>query len=189
MITPEPLEITQILNDWNHGDAEAGERLLPFIYNELKRQARFLMNRERSDHTLQPTALVHEAFLKLSKLNEIKWNDRKHFYRFTAQLMRQILVDHARHHAATKRGNNIIHFSVDDLEIPLEQRADAVLRLHEALEELAKIDERQAQVVELRYFGGLTVAEAAEALEMSERSAAREWQEARLWLYRELNTG
>lgn len=180
-------EITRILHDWNGGDAEAGERLLPFVYQELKRQARFLMSRERSDHTLQPTALVHEAFLKLSNLSEIKWNDRRHFYRFTAHVMRQILVDYARQHAAEKRGNNTIHFSVDDLQIPAEERAEAVLRLDEALERLAEADEKQAQIVELRYFGGMTVSEVAEALDISERSVAREWQEAKLWLFRELN--
>ena len=181
------LEITQILQDWNGGDAEAGERLLPFVYHELKRQARFLMARERSDHTLQPTALVHEAFLKLSNLSEIRWNDRKHFYRFTAQVMRQILVDYARQHAAEKRGSRTVRYSIDDLQIPMEERAYAVLRLDEALEKLAEVDGKQAQVVELRYFGGMTVAEVAEALEISERSVAREWQEARLWLYLELN--
>lgn len=124
----DALEITQILRDWNGGDANAGERRLPFVYQELKRQARFLMSRERSDHTLQPTALVHEAFLKLSNLSEIKWNDRKHFYRFTAQVMRQILVDYARQHAAEKRGKNTIHFSVDDLQIPVEERAGSTTR-------------------------------------------------------------
>jgi RNA polymerase sigma factor (TIGR02999 family) len=180
-------EITLILQDWNNGDAEAGERLLPFVYKELKRQARFLMSRERSNHTLQPTALVHEAFLKLTDLTEIKWNDRSHFYRFVSHLMRQILVDHARQYAATKRGNRTIHFSIDDLQIPVEERADAILRLDEALERLARFDERQAKIVEMRYFGGMKAAEIAAALGISERSVGREWQAARLWLYRELN--
>lgn len=180
-------EITLILQDWNNGDAGAGERLLPFVYKELKRQARFLMSRERSNHTLQPTALVHEAFLKLTDLTEIKWNDRSHFYRFVSHLMRQILVDHARQHAADKRGNGAIHFSADDLQIPAEERAGAILRLDEALERLARLDERQAKIVEMRYFGGLKASEIAEALDISERSVGREWQAARLWLYRELN--
>ena len=183
----QTVEITKILHEWNDGDASAGERLLPFVYHELKRQAKFLMSRERSDHTLQPTALVHEAFLKLTALNEIRWNDRKHFFRFVSQIMRQILVDYARIHAADKRGNKQIHFSIDDLQIPSEERAEAVLRLDEALERLAQLDERQAKVVEMRYFGGMTANEIAEALEISERSVGREWQEARLWLYRELN--
>lgn len=180
-------EITLILQDWNNGDAGAGERLLPFVYKELKRHARFLMSRERSNHTLQPTALVHEAFLKLTELAEIKWNDRRHFYRFVSQLMRQILVDHARRHVAAKRGSRTIHFSIDDLQIPAEERAGAVLQLDEALERLAQFDERQAKIVEMRYFGGMKVSEIAEALSISERSVGREWQSARLWLYRELN--
>lgn len=183
----QPVEITKILYEWNDGNAEAGERLLPFVYQELKRQAKFLMSRERSDHTLQPTALVHEAFLKLTELNEIKWQNRKHFFSFVSQIMRQILVDYARSHAAEKRGNNVIHFSVDDLQIPSEERAAAVLRLDEALNELAKLDERQAKIVEMRYFGGMKADEIAEALDISERTVGREWQEARLWLYRQLN--
>ncbi|HEX8734127.1 MAG TPA: sigma-70 family RNA polymerase sigma factor [Pyrinomonadaceae bacterium] len=180
-------EITLILQDWNNGDAGAGERLLPFVYKELKRQARFLMSRERSNHTLQPTALVHEAFLKLTDLTEIKWNDRSHFYRFVSHLMRQILVDYARKHAAIKRGSSTIHFSINDLQIPVEERAGAILRLDDALERLARLDERQAKIVEMRYFGGLKASEIAGALDISERSVGREWHAARLWLYRELN--
>lgn len=107
MSNRQTAEITQLLQNWNDGDEGAGERLLPFVYQELKRNARILMSKERADHTLQPTALVHEAFLKLTELTEIRWNDRRHFYRFVAQLMRQILVDYARLHAAAKRGNQI----------------------------------------------------------------------------------
>ena len=187
MSANQPAEITQILLEWNDGDAEAGERLLPFVYKELKRSARFLMSRERSDHTLQPTALVHEAFLKLTELNEIKWQNRGHFYRFVSKLMRQVLVDHARTHAAIKRGSAAIHFSAEDLEIPAETRAASILDLDEVLERLAKSDAQQAKVVEMRYFGGLTNAEIAEALDISERTVMREWQAARLWLFRELN--
>ena len=180
-------EITQILHDWNDGDANAGERLLPFVYQELKRTARFLMSRERSDHTLQPTALVHEAFLKLTSLSEINWKDRRHFYRFVSQLMRQILVDHARLHAAAKRGSNPINFSIDDLQIPAEERAASILFLDEALKRLAEFDEKQAKIVEMRYFGGMTNHEIAEALGISARTVIREWESARIWLYRELN--
>lgn len=186
MSANQTAEITKILHEWNDGDREAGERLLPFVYHELKLKAKFLMSRERSDHTLQPTALVHEAFLKLTELNEIRWNDRKHFFKFVSQIMRQILVDYARTHAADKRGNKQIHFSIDDLQIPSEERAAEVLRLDEALERLAQLDEKQAKVVEMRYFCGMKASEIAEALEISERSVGREWQEARLWLYREL---
>jgi RNA polymerase sigma-70 factor (ECF subfamily) len=183
----EESEITLILQDWNNGSVDAGERLLPIVYQELKKQARFLMSRERTNHTLQPTALVHEAFLKLTNLTEIKWNDRVHFYRFVSQLMRQILVDHARQHAADKRGNGAIHFSIDDLQISAEERAGAILQLDDALARLDRLDERQAKIVEMRYFGGMKIAEIAEALDISERSVGREWQAARLWLYRELN--
>lgn len=183
----QAVEITKILHEWNGGDASASERLLPFVYQELKRQARFLMARERSDHTLQPTALVHEAFLKLTGLNEIKWNDRKHFFRFVSQIMRQILVDYARLHAAEKRGNNPIHFSIEDLQLPVEERAEAILRLDEALEELSRIDEKQAKIVEMKFFGGMTLDEIGESLDINKRTVSREWREARIWLYRELN--
>jgi len=180
-------EITQILHDWNEGDAAAGERLLPFVYAELKRNAQALMSRERVDHTLQPTALVHEAFLKLTNLTEIEWKDRRHFYRMVSRLMRQILVDHARMHAAEKRGGKAIHFSIDDMHVPAEDRAGAILHLDDALERLAELDERQANIVEMRYFGGMRNSEIAETLEISERTVIREWESARLWLYRELN--
>lgn len=180
-------EITQLLRQWNDGDGSAAEQLLPFVYDELKRQARFLMSAERTGHTLQPTALVHEAFVKLSGLSEVEWNDRKHFFRFASQIMRQVLVDHARTRAADKRGNAPVHFSVDDLQIPAEERAYAVVRLDEALDELAEIDERQATIVEMRYFGGMSASEIAEVLDLSERTVGREWKAARLWLYSELN--
>ena len=180
-------DITQILQDWNSGDEKAKERLLAVVYDELKRQARFLMSKERADHTLQPTALVHEAFLKLSKQSKIEWKNRRHFYGIAAHLMRQILVDHARLYAAGKRGGNPIHFSLDDVQIPVEQRADSILALDEVLERLEALDEQQARIVEMRFFGGMTNQEIAENMEISERTVGREWQSARLWLYRELN--
>lgn len=180
-------EITQILQDWNNGDEGAKERLLPFVYDELKRQARLLMSKERADHTLQPTALVHEAFLKLSKQSEVEWKDRSHFYGIASRLMRQILVDHARLYASDKRGNNPIHFSVNDVQIPIEERADSILVLDEVLQRLEKFDEQQAKIVEMRFFGGMNNQEIAENMAISERTVGREWQSARLWLYRELN--
>lgn len=187
MSEKQPSEITRILQDWNDGNPDAKERLLPFVYEELKRQARFLMARERSNHTLQPTALVHEAFLRLAETSGINWQNRSHFYGIASRLMRQILVNHARTHGAIKRGSNTIHFSVDDLQIPVEQRADSILAVDEALESLAKFDERQAKIIEMRFFGGMSNAEIAEALEISERTVGREWQSAKLWLFRELN--
>jgi RNA polymerase sigma-70 factor, ECF subfamily len=182
-----PSEITQILHDWNGGDTDAKERLLPFVYNELKRQARFLMSKERQNHTLQPTALVHEAFLKLNEQTGVDWQNRSHFYGIISRLMRQILVDHARSHAAEKRGSNAIHFSLDDVQIPIEERASSILAVDEVLQKLAEFDERQAQIIEMRFFGGLNNAEIAENLQISERTVGREWQTARLWLFRELN--
>ena len=179
-------DITQILHDWNGGDADARERLLRFVYDELKRHARYLMSRERSDHTLQPTALVHEAFLKMGNATGVVWKDRSHFFGVTSHVMRQVLVDHARLHAANKRGNNPIHFSTDDIDIPVDERADSILAIDEVLGRLAAMDMRQAQVVEMRFFGGLTNAEISEALKISERTVVREWNSARLWLYREL---
>jgi len=187
MSEPTTSEITRILHDWNNGDADAGERLLPIVYLELKRNARFLMARERADHTLQPTALVHEAFLKLTEIQEIEWKSRRHFYHFVSKLMRQILVDHVRRHTAAKRGKAEIHFSIDDLQLPAEERADSILKLDEALNQLAKFDAKQEKIVEMRYFGGMTNAEIAEALGISERTVVREWQSARIWLFRELN--
>lgn len=180
-------EITQILQDWNNGNEDAKERLLPFVYDELRRQARYLMSMERANHTLQPTALVHEAFMKLSEQSGAEWKNRSHFYGIASRMMRQILVDHARRHASDKRGNNVIHFSLDDVQISLEERADSILMLNEVLERLAEFDEQQTKIVEMRFFGGMTNLEIAESLEISERTVGREWQAARLWLYRELN--
>lgn len=180
-------EITQILQDWNGGNENAKELLLPFVYDELRRQARYLMSSERSNHTLQPTALVHEAFLRLTEQTGIEWRDRSHFYGFASRIMRQILVDHARLHATHKRGNHPIHFSLDDVQIPIEERAEAILLLNDILDRLEKFDEQQAKIVEMRFFGGMQNAEIAENLGISERTVGREWQAARLWLYRELN--
>ena len=183
----ESLEITQFLRDWNSGDSNAKEHLLRLVYDDLKRHARSLMSRERSNHTLQPTALVHEAFLKMGNATGVVWQDRKHFFGITSHLMRQVLVDHARMHSSNKRGNKPIHISTDDIDIPVDERADSILAINEVLDRLAAIDERQAQIVEMRFFGGMTNAEIAEALDLAERTVGREWPAARLWLFRELN--
>lgn len=182
-----PSEITQILLDWNDGNADAKDRLLPFVYDELRRQARSLMSRELANHTLQPTALVHEAFIRLSEQSGVDWQNRSHFYGIASRLMRQILVDHARSHAAAKRGSNPIHFSLDDVQIPIEERAGSILAVDEVLERLAALDERQAKIVEMQFFGGMNHKEIAESLEISERTVGREWQSAKLWLFIELN--
>jgi len=180
-------EITQILQDWNGGNKAAKEQLLPFVYDELKRQARRLMSKERVNHTLQPTALVHEAFMKLSEQSGVDWQNRSHFYGYASRMMRQILVDHARLHAAAKRGSKPIHFSIDDVQIPVEERANSILNLNEALERLEAFDGQQAKLVEMKFFGGMSNQEIAETLDISERTVGREWQVARLWLFRELN--
>lgn len=181
------LEITQVLREWNGGDSDAKEHLLGLVYDDLKRHARSLMSKERSNHTLQPTALVHEAFMKMGNATGVVWQDRKHFFGITSHLMRQVLVDHARLHATNKRGNRPIHFSTDDVDIPVDERADSILAINEVLDRLAAIDERQAQIVEMRFFGGMTNTEIAEALDIAERTVGREWQSARLWLFRELS--
>lgn len=180
-------EITQILHDWNAGNEEARDRLLPFVYDQLRRQAGIMMSRERSNHTLQPTALVHEAFIKLSKDSGIEWKDRSHFYGIASNMMRQILIQHARHHAAEKRGGNPVHFSIYDLQIPVEERSNSIIALDEALERLAELDAQQASVVEMRFFGGFNNEEIAESLGISIRTVVRIWQAAKFWLYRELN--
>lgn len=180
-------DITGVLHEWSDGDEDAKERLLQLVYNEMKRHARYLMAQERGEHTLQPTALVHEAYLKLSDGARVAWKDRSHFYGFASRLMRQILVDHARRHASAKRGSRPIHFSLDEVQIPVEERADSLLILDDVLTRLAALDERQATIVERRFFGGMTNAEIAESLDISERTVVREWESARLWLYRELN--
>lgn len=186
MIEKSPTEITQILQEWNDGNEDAKERLMPYVYDELRRQARGLMSRERDGHTLQATALVHEAFMQISKQSGIDWKNRSHFFGIASLLMRQILVQHARTRAAAKRGNSPIHFSLDDVQVPVEQRAESLLALDEALEELAKINLEQAKIVEMRFFGGLSNEEIAEALGISVRSVVRKWGAARLWLYRAL---
>jgi RNA polymerase sigma factor (TIGR02999 family) len=180
-------EITQILKDWNNGDADAKDNLIPFVYEELKRQARMLMAKERPNHTLQPTALIHEAFFRLKKQSGVDWKNRSHFYGVASHLMRQILVDHARRRAMDKRGNNPIHFSLDDINVSAEEQSYSIIALDEVLEKFAELNKQQAQIVEMKFFGGLTNKEVAEALEISERTVVNKWKVAKIWLYRELN--
>lgn len=180
-------EVTQILHEWSKGNANAPERLMPFVYDELRRLARSFLSRERVNHTLQPTALVNEAYLRLVDQTRVNWQNRAHFYGIASSMMRRILIDHARAHSTEKRGGAALRLSIDDVQIPIEQRAAGLLALDEALERLAQMDERKAQVVEMRFFGGLSDEEIAEVLKVTTRTVLRDWQKARLWLYRELS--
>ena len=180
-------EVTQILRDWQSGDKSAAERLFPLVYDELKRQARKYLRRERVNHTLQPTALVHEAYLRLIDQTGLTAETRTHFFAVAARLMRQILVDHARTRNAEKRGGAAERFSIEDIEILPDQSAADLLELDEALQRLEAIDERKCRVVDLRFFGGLSENEIAEVLGVSEKTVRRDWHFAKLWLFRELS--
>lgn len=181
-------EVTRILREWSGGGGDAPARLMPFVYDELRQQARRFLSRERAAHTLQPTALVHEAYLRLVDQTSVSWQNRAHFYGVASSMMRRVLVDHARAHAADKRGGaEAVRLSVDDVQIPLEERAASFVALDEALEKLAGFDERKAKIVEMRFFGGLTEDEIAEVLGVSTRTILRDWKTARLWLFRELS--
>jgi RNA polymerase sigma factor (TIGR02999 family) len=183
--SPDP-QLTRLLQAWQQGDAPAGEQLVPLVYAELRRIARIKLGAERAGHTLQATALVHEAWLRLMQQHGAGWQNRAQFFAIAAQAMRRILVDHARRRQAAKRGSGEPMADVDDLAnvlvspVPDEQ----LVALDAALERLAAIDERQAKVVELRFFGGLSVEEAAEILALSATTVKREWATARLWLFR-----
>ncbi len=181
-----PHNVTLILQEWSDGDPDAPARLMPLVYAELRRLARDYLRRERSDHTLQPTALVHEAYLRLVDQTRLTWQNRAHFYGIAAQLMRRILVDHARTHGAQKRGGATQKLSLDEARFSPEERPADLLALDEALKALAETDERKARVVELRFFGGLNMEETAEVLQVSEKTIRRDWQMAKLWLHREL---
>ena len=179
-------EVTQILHDWSGGDRAAPERLMPLVYDELWRLARSFLARERGGHTLQPTALVHEAYVRLVDQTRVSWQNRSHFYGIASSMMRRVLIDHARAHVAEKRGGAAVRLSVDDVDIPVEQRASGLLALDEALSRLAQFDERKSKVVEMRFFGGMSDEEIAEALGVTTRTVLRDWKTARLWLFREL---
>ncbi len=180
--------VTQLLVEWSHGDQDALERLTPLVYGELRRLARRHLSRERSDHTLQSTALVHEAYLRLIDQRSVQWQNRAHFFGVAAQLIRRILIDYARAKQAGKRGSGACLLSLDEaLDSPAGGRPLNIVALDDALEELAKIDPRQSRIVELRFFAGLTVEETAEVLNVSTPTVNREWAAAKAWLFRELN--
>lgn len=185
--TPPAGEVTGLLIAWNQGDQEAVERLMPLVYAELRRIAERQFRRERAGHTLQPTAVVHEAYFRLVDQTRVTWKNRGHFFAIAAQAMRRILIDHARAREADKRGGREDRVTLD-VGIASPEPADDVdlLALDEALVRLKALDEPQARIVELRFFGGLSIEETAEALETSPSSVKREFRSARAWLFREL---
>ena len=187
--TPDeaPADVTQLLVAWGAGDRAAGEQLLPAVYEELHRQAARAMRREGSEHTLQATALVHEAYLRLVDQRRVEWRNRAHFFGVAAQAMRRILVDHARSHRAEKRGGDCEKLEFDEELLPSGERAVDLIALDEALLELERLDARQSQIVELRFFGGLTNEEIGEALDISPRTIKREWRLAKAWLRRQIS--
>ena len=179
-------EITRLLAEWSNGDRQALEKLTPLVYDELRRLAGRYLRQERVGHTLQSTALVHEAFLKLVGQNNVRWQNRAHFFGIAAQMIRRILVDYARARQAGKRGAGAERLSLDEaIAVPGAPDLD-LLALDDALEGLAKIDERQSRLVELRFFAGLTLEETAEVLQMSIATAKRDWVSAKAWLSREI---
>jgi len=186
MTEPRTHRVTQLLIDWSNGDQSAFDKLMPLIDEELRRLAHHYMARERAGHTLQTTALVNEAFLKLVNRKNLQWQNRAHFFGLAAQVMRTILVDHARSHASAKRGGGARNLELDEAMLVSQQKASEVVALDEALNQLALIDPRQSRIVELRFFGGLTVEEAAEVLHVSPVTIKREWSTAKAWLYHEL---
>jgi RNA polymerase sigma factor (TIGR02999 family) len=183
---PAP-DVTLLLVKWSHGDQSALEQLMPLVYGELRRLAALYLRRERSNHTLQSTALVHEAFMRLVQQQDVQWRNRAHFYAIAAQMIRRILVDYARSQNAEKRGSGAIKLMLDEAMAVAQTGPDVdLLSLNDALDRLAELDERQARIVELRFFAGLSIEETAEVMHLSPASIKREWQTARAWLFREM---
>ena len=182
-----PPNITQLLKDWNGGDQEALDRLVPLIYDELRRAARRHMRRESADHTLQTTALVNEAYLRLIDQKHVRWEGRSHFFALAAQVMRNILVDYARRRRYQKRGGLARRVLLEEANAVSREPGADILALDEALKLLAEIDPRRSRVVELRYFGGLDLKETAAVLGVSPATALRDWNLAKAWLYRQLS--
>jgi len=187
MPAPQSQEVTQLLAAWSEGDRAALDSLLPLVEGELHRLAHRYMSKERPDHTLQTTALVNEAYLKLID-QKVDWQSRAHFFGIAAQIMRRILIDHARRHLGPKHGGGKT-ISLEDVAVVSDERASELVALDEALTMLAKVDERKSRIVELRYFGGLTVEETAAVLGVSDETIRREWLRAKAFLHRELNPG
>lgn len=186
LVSPKPQVVTRLLRAWSDGDEKALDQLVPLVEAELRRLARAYMGRERKGHTLQATALVNEAFLRFTGAQQIRWQDRAHFMGIAARLMRQVLVDHARSHGYQKRGAGAERVVLADVRLVAAAPALDVIELDRALEAFAAVDARRSQVVELRFFGGLTAEETAEVLHVSAETVKRDWRLAKLWLLREL---
>jgi RNA polymerase sigma-70 factor, ECF subfamily len=185
-MAPTSPGVTELLQAWSGGDDDALEQLMPLVEAELRRLARAYMRRERREHTLQTTALINEAFLRLTDARRVHWQDRAHFLGISARLMRRILVDHARHRGYQKRGGEAQRVTLHEGLIMSEDRALDVVALDRALDALAKVDVRKSRTIELRFFGGLNVEETAEVLEVSPETVKRDWRLAKLWLLRQL---
>ena len=184
--TPKQHEITQLLAEWSGGNQSALDELYPLVYDELHRLARRYMSRERKGHTLQTTALINEAYVRLVDQKNVQWANRSHFFAISAQIMRRILIDHARRHAYAKRGGGAQQVSLDEAAVVASGIGSELIRLDEALQTLSKLDQRRCHVVELRYFGGLNNEEIAGVLNVSENTVTRDWNMARAWLYQQL---
>ena len=179
--------VTDLLMAWGRGDASALNRLMPMVQEELHRLARREMRGERPGHTLQTTALVNEAYLRLIDAHRVRWQDRAHFFALSARIMRRILVDHARSRNYQKRGGGAVNVTLDDIVVASPERGADLVALDDALEDLARVDPRKSQVVELRFFGGLSVEETSEALKVSPETVLRDWRLAKVWLLREVS--
>lgn len=186
MNKPPPNEITERLIAWGAGDRAALDQLIPVVYQELRRMAGNYLRQENPGHTLQPTALVHEAWLRLIDQARVDWRNRAQFFGVAAQMMRRILVDHAKAKHREKRGGDAVKLSLDDAINLSRERAADLLALDDALDELTRVDERKSRVVELRYFGGFTVEEIAQILEVSPETVMRDWKLAKAWLYQQI---
>ena len=184
---PSPHELTQLLIACSSGSQDAYDQLYPLVYEELRRLAHRYMSRERKGHTLQTTAVVHEAYLRLIDQRHVQWQNRAHFFAVAAQMMRRILITHAQSHAYAKRGGGAFKVSLDEAAVLSQERAGELLALDEALKGLTAIDPRRSQVVELRFFGGLSNDEIAKVLKVSPNTVTRDWNVAKAWLYREMN--
>jgi RNA polymerase sigma factor (TIGR02999 family) len=186
-MTGQSDELTQLLNSWSNGDDQALDKLIPLVYAELRKLARRHMGRENPDHTLQTSALINEAYLKLVDQQSVQWQNRAHFFAVAAQVMRHILIDHARAHRFAKRGAGAVKVSLDETAVLTDERASELVALDDALTTLASLDLRKSRIVELRFFGGLSIEETAEIIKISPKTVTREWRAARAWLRQEMS--